>query len=180
MAIGSATVRPCVPGDEHALALLGAATFLETYAGILDGQDIVGHSGRQHATSVYADWLADGHTRLWIAEVEPGAAPIGYLVLARPDLPVPSASGDLEVRRIYVLERYQRVGIGRRLMEAAEAHVRSCGGGRLLLGVYMRNAAALAFYERVGYRQVGTRRFDVGNHYYDDHVLALDVPGSPH
>jgi ribosomal protein S18 acetylase RimI-like enzyme len=171
----SVTLRPCVAGDEPALALLGAATFLQTYAGLVDGQDIVGHVGRQHAEGVYAAWLADGRSRLWIAEAEPGAAPVGYLVLGEPDLPVPPERGDVEVRRIYVLERYQKGGVGQRLMECAAAHVQACGGGRLLLGVYQRNAAALAFYARVGYRQVGTRRFHVGSRHYDDYVLARTV-----
>ena len=42
----SITIRPCVPGDEAALALVGQATFLETYAGVLpdlfrEGQGVV-------------------------------------------------------------------------------------------------------------------------------------------
>jgi ribosomal protein S18 acetylase RimI-like enzyme len=169
------TVRPCIAGDEAALALLGSATFLETYAGIVDGQDIVGHVGRQHAASIYAAWLGDGRSRLWIAEVAPGAAPVGYLVLTEPDLPVPIAPGDFEIKRIYVLERYKQGGMGRQLMATAAEYVRARGGGRLLLGVYQRNVAALAFYERAGFQQVGTRRFHVGSRHYDDYVLALTL-----
>jgi diamine N-acetyltransferase len=178
MSVPPVTLRSCVAGDEHALSLVGAATFLETYAGLVDGQDLVAHARRQHAPEVYAAWLADGQTRLWLAEVEPGAAPVGYLVLTQPGLPVAVRPGDLEVKRIYVLARFRQGGVGRRLMDAAGSHLQSCGGGRLLLGVYMRNAAALAFYGRLGFVQVGTRRFHVGGHHYDDFVLGREQP--PH
>jgi len=42
-------LRRCVPGDEEALALVGAATFLETFAGLLAGPDILAHC-REHLT----------------------------------------------------------------------------------------------------------------------------------
>lgn len=168
-------LRPCVAGDEHALALVGAATFLETYAGLVAGPDLVAHTRLQHAPSVYAAWLADGQARLWLATVEPGGAPVGYLVLTQPDLPVETRPGDFEVKRIYLLGRCRGGGAGKRLMDAAADHVQACGGGRLLLGVYRRNAAALAFYARYGFAQVGTRRFQVGGQQYEDHVLGYEV-----
>jgi ribosomal protein S18 acetylase RimI-like enzyme len=170
------TLRACVPGDEHALALLGAATFLETYAGLIDGQDLIAHVRHQHDAQVYAAWLAGHGAQLWIAEVAPGASPVGYLVLTAPELPLPVHDGDREVRRLYVLERYRRSGAGRRLMAAAAAQIQGSGGGRLLLGVYSRNAAALAFYAALGYLTVGTRQFQVGSQHYDDYILALELP----
>jgi ribosomal protein S18 acetylase RimI-like enzyme len=179
MSVPGVTLRPCVAGDEDALALVGAATFLESYAGLVNGQDLVAHARLQHAPAVYAAWLGDGHSRLWIASVEPGAAPVGYLVLTRPDLPVATGPDDLEVKRIYVLGRFRQGGVGRQLMDAAAAQVQGYGGGRLLLGVYVRNATALAFYERYGFVQVGTRRFHVGEHHYDDFVLGYEVPRVP-
>ena len=39
----SITIRPCVSGDEAALALVGQATFLQTYAGALPAGDIIAH-----------------------------------------------------------------------------------------------------------------------------------------
>jgi ribosomal protein S18 acetylase RimI-like enzyme len=44
-----------------------------------------------------------------------------------------------------------------------------------LLGVYGGNAAAIGFYERLGYRKVGERRFNVGGNFYDDLVMALQL-----
>ena len=42
------TIREAGADDAAALALIGAATFLETFAGILDGDAIVAHCAAKH------------------------------------------------------------------------------------------------------------------------------------
>jgi ribosomal protein S18 acetylase RimI-like enzyme len=169
-----ARIRLCRPGDEDALALVGQATFLEAFAGVLPGSDIVAHCRVQHAPSVYRSWLEDG-ARVWLAEA-PSGAPIGYLVLASASLPVQNPGNrDLEVKRIYILHQFHGKGIGRQLMMEAEHYARNTGMTRLLLGVYHRNDRAIAFYEHFGFTRVGTRRFRVGEHDYDDFVLSMDL-----
>lgn len=170
------TLRVATPADAAALSLLGQATFLETYAGILGAEDILAHCATQHAESVYAQWLADPDYRCWIVEASHGSAPVGYLVLAPAEVPVKDPEPtDIEVKRIYLLHRFQHVGAGRRLMEAAQRHARACGRLRLLLGVYSRNHPALAFYDRMGYQRVGERTFRVGSSDYFDYLLGLSL-----
>ncbi len=175
MAAPACTIRPCAPGDEGALSLLGQATFLEAFAGTLRGGDIFGHCARKHSPQVYRDWLHDPAMHLWIAETAHGAAPVGYLVLSPPaELPLPDLSEtDAEVRRVYLLHRFQGLGLGRRLMDMARDHARRLGRRRLLLGVYAQNHAAIGFYQALGYRPVGTRTFRVGETDCQDLILAL-------
>jgi len=169
-------IHRCAPGDEAALALVGVATFLESYSGIIDGGDIVAHCGRQHSADKYRAWLAEPDTAIWLAGVAPGDAPVGYLVLTKPDLPLPTLSaGDAEVKRIYVLGKFQGRQLGRQLMETAVAHAKAAGKSRLLLGVYGENRAALAFYGRLGFTKVGVRQFQVGSRTYDDLILGLNL-----
>jgi diamine N-acetyltransferase len=168
------TIRRCGSGDEIALSIVGQASFLDTFAGILSGKDILGHCVRQHSSEKYAAWLRDGKSAVWIAEVEPGQAPVGYLVLTKPDLPLPDISADdAEVKRVYLLSRFRGAGLGRRLMHEAETNARVRGCGRLLLGVYSGNGAAISFYERLGYERVGERSFTVGDNIYQDFILGL-------
>jgi ribosomal protein S18 acetylase RimI-like enzyme len=164
-------LRICVPGDEEALALAGAATFLETFAGLLAGPDILAHCRGQHAASRYAAWLADAKHRLCLAELK--GAPVGFVVLSPPDLPVATTPDDIELKRIYLLHRFQGGGLGRRLVEWSVAQARSLGKKRLLLGVKADNTAALAFYDRVGFVRIGERKFLVGAMLCDDYILSL-------
>jgi diamine N-acetyltransferase len=164
-------LRRCAPGDEEALALVGAATFLETFAGLLTGPDIVAHCRIQHAASQYAAWLADGKYRLCLAELR--SAPVGFAVLSPPDLPVPVTADDIELKRIYLLHRFQGGGLGRALLDWSVGQARELGKRRLLLGVKADNTAALAFYDRVGFVRIGERKFLVGTMLCDDYILSL-------
>lgn len=169
-------IREALPGDEAALAHVGAATFLESFAGIIDGGDVLAHCQRQHAAEVYAGWLADGAWKIWLATVEPGEAPVGYLAFGPAELPlVDLGDGDWEVKRIYVLGRFRGGGVGCQLMELAKSEVRRRGGRRLLVGVYARNEGAIAFYRREGFVEVGEREFLVGARRYRDLVMGAGI-----
>lgn len=169
-------IRPCVKGDEAALALVGQATFLEAFAGILDGADVIAHCQRQHNVELYRDWLALPAMRLWLAEATPGGAPVGYLVLSHASLPVADPrQDDLEIKRIYLLHRFQGQRVGQRLMQAALDQARAAGAGRVLLGVYAENHDALAFYTRCGFAQLGRRTFRVGRTDYQDVILGITL-----
>jgi len=169
------SIRDAQRGDEARLALVGKATFLESYAHLLPAEDILAHTERNHAPGLYGEWLSDPRFHLWLVEAGPGKAPVGYLALSPPDLPMDLTSKDVEVRRIYILHPFQRLGIGRAMMERANGYAREAGFTRILLGVYSRNANALAFYERIGFGVVGERYFRVGANEYFDYILGYNL-----
>jgi len=170
-----AQLRPCTRGDEDALSLVGQATFLETFAGVLDGGAIIGHCARAHSAAHYRAWLDDPDHALWLVEAGQGQAPVGFMVVAPAQLPLPDSAGDLELKRIYLLGRFQGGGLGGRLVAAAVAHARAAGARRLLLGVYAHNRAAIGFYERCGFRKLGVRKFNVGGTDYDDIIMGMTL-----
>ena len=167
------SIRRALPGDEEALSLVGQATFLETFAGILDGAAIVDHCRVAHSPAQYRQWLDGYRSAVWLVEVSAGNATIGYSVIAPPNLPLADASRDLELKRIYLLGRFQRSGIGRSLLAQAVEHATSVGAARLLLGVYAGNDSAIAFYRRQGFTHLTDREFQVGSRSYDDRVMSL-------
>lgn len=165
-------IRRCTGADAAALALIGQCTFLETYADILPGTAIIAHCSKAHSLKLYTDWLADSAFQHWLAEA-PGGAPVGFMVVAPPDLPLPGVSDkDAEIKRIYLLSKFQGAGVGKRLIEEAVSHAAERQAKRLLLGVYAQNHAAIAFYERSGFAQVGARSFHVGGNDYDDFIMG--------
>ncbi|WP_159976781.1 MULTISPECIES: GNAT family N-acetyltransferase [unclassified Novosphingobium] len=161
-------IRPAGPDDADALALVGAATFLESFAGLIDGGGLVVHCRDQHSAETYHTYLAKG-AKAWLAEIEPGGAPVGYALSCAPELEL-AQPGDLELKRIYLLSRFQGSYMASALMQAVMAH--AAGARRLLLGVKDDNSRALAFYRKHGFETIGSRRFDVGGKTYDDYVLA--------
>ena len=168
------TVRRAGGVDVDALSLIGRATFLETFAGVLDGDAIVQHCSRQHSAETYRAFITAG-AGVWIAEARTGGAPIGFALSSTSDLPA-SRAGDLELKRIYALSRFHGSGLGAALLADVleDAQDRA---DRLLLGVYAQNHRALAFYRKHGFEPIDTRRFDVGGTQYDDTVLARSLTG---
>ncbi|WP_346101844.1 GNAT family N-acetyltransferase [Nonomuraea maheshkhaliensis] len=78
----------------------------------------------------------------WIA-VEPGAV-VGHVGL----------TGDGEVVRLFVTPAARGGGLAARLLETA----RTAAGGPLKLQVSSEGKAAIAFYERAGWRRIGSDR----------------------
>ena len=174
--VDAVALRPCGLEDAQALALVAAATFLESFAGILPGPAIVQHCSRHHVPEAYAGYLARPRVRAWLAVARNGDAPVGYAMLTPPDLPLDDLSPmDIELKRIYLFSKFQGSGVGQQLMDVSIATARSMEAPRLLLGVYAGNARALRFYERNGFRQVGVRTFTVGTLVCDDFIMGRSL-----
>lgn len=169
-------IRPAGAADADALALVASATFLDTYAGLLDGPDLVAHCIANNRAERFAGWAGDADGAVTIAEIVPGHAPIGYSVLTGAvDLPVAAEPGDIELRRIYALGRAHGTGLGPALMARALADAVRLGKRRVLLGVWGENDRAQRFYRKQGFAVVGTRQFTVGSIVHDDLVFARSV-----
>ena len=155
------------------LSLLGGGTFLEAYAGVLNGQDILDHCRQQHAPEIYRTWLKNPVARVWVAETKSGNAPIAYAVLDQSELDFPESSpNDFEVKRLYVFHRFKGTGIGAALLKTASSYAYRLGAQRLVLGVYSRNLEAIGFYTKVGFSPCGERQFKVGSSVNDDFILS--------
>ena len=190
------TLRRATAADAPALALTGAATFLEAFTWMLPGADIVAHALKNHTAEAYAHYLDDPNTRITLAVSgspvvfpnEPGSV-VGYAMVCTPDLPtIDVLPTDLELKRIYLFSRFRGAPVLRAdgrpisdllpaqaLMDCAFADARDLGATRLLLGTHAENARAIAFYHRNGFIEVGTRTFQVGKQQCCDLILARQL-----
>lgn len=165
-------IRQAGADDAALLSLIANAAFLDTYAQSLDGADLLAHCQKNNRPEIFSGWLADPASVVTVAEVAPGFAPLGYVVLTTPDFPIPLEDGDVELRRIYSLKQAHGSGIGAALIEQAFADAKRIGGKRLLLGVWEHNDRARAFYERNGFSVIGSREFVVGSEVHVDPIYA--------
>jgi len=185
------TLRRATLADAPALALVGAATFLEAFTWMLPGADILAHAAKNHTAQAYAHYLADPNTRITLAlagpplgfSIEPDA-PIGYAMLCTPELPsfavLPT---DIELKRIYLFSRFRSSPVtghpnlrpAQALLDAAIADARALHRNRLLLGTHASNLRAIAFYRKNGFTEAGTRTFQVGNQLCQDLIFAKSL-----
>lgn len=168
-------LRRAGEGDAPAASLVAGASFLETFAGILTGADIVAHVATKSSPAVFAAWATDQASVVTLAEHPDGGAPVGYTVLTVPDDVGAVSARTIELRRIYTLSPARGTGLGAALMTQAMEDARLLGHDRLVLGVLGTNVRACAFYERQGFAIVGERRFRVGTTWHDDRVYGRDI-----
>jgi GNAT superfamily N-acetyltransferase len=195
-AIETVTLRRATAADASALALVGAATFLEAFTWMLPGADIVAHCARHHTAPAYAKYLEDPDTCITLAVTGPPAgfhqepdAPIGYAMLCAPEFStVNLLPTDIELKRIYLFSRFRSAPVlgadgktipglrpSQALMDAAIADARALHRTRLLLGTHAGNLRAIAFYRRNGFTEAGTRTFQVGTQVCSDLIFAKDL-----
>ena len=163
-------LRRATLADAAKLSLVGGASFLESFANDHPGDDLVAHVADGHSVAAYAARLADPAYALWIVE-EAFGSPIGYAMLGPATLPS-AATGDLELKRIYILHRWHGGGQGKALFVAVQDEAKRRGASRLILAVYTANTQAQAFYTRQGMEVIGMTRFMVGSTGFDDLVMA--------
>ncbi len=169
---GTEMLRRAAPDDAARLALLGASTFLQSFAHDHPGDAIVAHVDAHHSRQWYAARLEDPGCAVWLLET-PLAAPLGYVLLTPPELDCPTGADDLELKRIYLLAGWQSGGRGGALLRAIEQEARSRGAKRLLLCVYASNVRAQRFYARHGFVDTGFRQdFLVGTTPFQDLIWA--------
>ena len=184
-AVEPITLRLATVEDAAVLALVSQATFLEAYTWMLPGADILAHCTNNLTAESYAKYLALPTTRMVLATVGLGA-PVGYVMLSKPDLPdLETGENDTELKRIYLFSRFRSsktpvvgqpgVRTGQALMDAAVVEARAMGCTRVLLGTNDGNERAIAFYQRNGFKVVGTRTFTVGSKTCSDLIFGKDL-----
>ena len=96
----------------------------------------------------------------------------GYLKLnvgaAQTESDYPEA---LEIQRIYVLQKYQGKRIGLAMMQQALVIAEELKKPQVWLGVWENNFKAQAFYQKSGFKKVGSHDFILGNDKQTDYIL---------
>ena len=143
-------IRPALPGDAGRLVELARAVAAEPEGWLISAGPSRGAADeRRYLRAV----RRSPHAAVFVAEAREGI--VGRLSLARDPHPASAHVADLG---LMVAKSHRRLGIGKALLDQAAAWAGGAGVTKLELHVFPHNEAALALYERLGYRRVGRRR----------------------
>lgn len=82
----------------------------------------------------------------------------------------------LMIHKLYILPEAQGSGIGTRFLDALSFIAREFGNRRLRLKVFHLNTNAIAFYEKYGFKKLGTETSNIGDNYtINDYVMVKDI-----
>jgi ribosomal protein S18 acetylase RimI-like enzyme len=118
-------------------------TLQQTYAELFPGGPV------SHLAQTVEQYLSRD-TPIWWVQAPNQDSPIGCLWLGN-GMDQVSADRQAYIFLLYVAPSHRRRGIGRALMEQAEAWARARGDRKIGLQVFATNAAATELYESLGY-----------------------------
>ena len=118
--------------------------------------------------------LADENFIFFIAEVE--ARMIGYAKLQEHSTEDCVTDDDpIELSRLYVLKDFHGRGIAEKLMNECFDIARRRNYQTMWLGVWEYNHRAQKFYEKLGFRKVGSHVFQLGSDAQTDWVMERKI-----
>jgi diamine N-acetyltransferase len=168
------TVRRATLDDANLLSQLGARTFEETFAADNAAEDMAAYLSSNFSLVQQTEELLDHTSIFLIAEVDGVAA--GYAKLHRGE-PAEGIEGTepVELVRLYVSHTWLGSGVGAALMRACLEEARRAGYKTIWLGVWERNARALAFYRKWNFRAVGEHVFQLGSEAQTDILMERTI-----
>ncbi len=161
--------RRATPADSLPLRTLATQVFLDTYATHGINEALAREVATVYSAEVFDRRLRDADVELLL--VTSGGYTVGFVDISfATSCPVPDVRG-AEVFRLYVQRPFLRRGLGRSLLAKAEASARARGLEALWLTAWAGNHRALAFYQSLGFRDIGTTEYVIDGVGHENRVL---------
>jgi GNAT superfamily N-acetyltransferase len=146
------TLRPATAADAPLIAAMHAASWQATYGKLLPAAFLEHEVDAERAAWWRARMEAPGSERrlVLIAELD-DKTPAGFVCVERQ----PDSPWGVLLDNLHALPAHQGIGVGKRLMQAAQDWARARGETQLYLYVLEGNTPAIAFYERQGWQYSG-------------------------
>ncbi|PTT67462.1 GNAT family N-acetyltransferase [Arthrobacter sp. HMWF013] len=174
------TIRKATADDAGPLAALAAVTFPLACPPSASLDDIAAHLANTLSERHFRDYLADPAVTILVIDADGGLR--GYSLLVDRPTQDPDVTAALkllpsvELSKCYVHPEHHGLGAAAELMHASLQAAAETGAAGVWLGVNSQNARAIRFYEKSGFRKVGSKSFRLGTTVEHDFVLERAVP----
>jgi len=170
------SLRQATTDDAKLLTDLAYTTFWDAFAHHpKNAPDDLNHYMRQAFNQEQiAEELTDPKNIFLIAEID--GDPAGYSKIIIDNIE-PGITGErpVELSRLYAHQKFLGQGIGQTLMEACFERARAEGCDVMWLGVWEYNPRAQRFYEKNGFRVVGSHVFQLGEDRQTDLLMQRSL-----
>ena len=165
------TIRNATAGDIELLTHIGRQSFDETFAQYNTPENMASYLSTSFNLEKQAAEFVQPGSLFLIAES--AGIPVGYtrLQVGTGGETCLTGQNPIELVRIYLLHAWTGKGYGNQLMQACLEMARERGCDTVWLGVWEENERAIRFYEKCGFKQVGTHSFLLGSDQQIDYIM---------
>lgn len=162
------------PADAKLLSVLASATFYEAYFEQDEPHNLADYIIDSFAVEDIAEQIEDRNSTFLIAFLAGKAVGYAKLVAGSRE-PCITAERTVELKRIYLVERVWRRGVGETLLNRCIQEARRMRMDSIWLGVWQMNSRAKPFYEKNGFVTIGTLEFPYGDAAGINDVMELKL-----
>ncbi|MBT2571750.1 N-acetyltransferase [Planococcus sp. ISL-110] len=161
-------IKKCTIDDLHELQTISIETYTETFKEHNTPENLTAYLEQAYPLDKLEREL--GVPSSFFFFIYSGQQVAGYLKLNTDGAQTePMGRDALEVERIYVRKAFQKLGIGKQLLNKAIEMAEQQNKKTVWLGVWENNDNALAFYQKKRFVQTGSHSFYMG----DDEQIDL-------
>jgi len=167
-------IRTSDPNDAFSLSEVAAKLFYQTYVGEMPLKDLESYVAEDFGYDQQLAELEDTNVITLLAEYAGELG--GYAQVRKKPIPVENDTcATIELWRIYLDKSSHGLGIGRLLLSKAMEAARTMSSDQIWLGVWEKNHRAISFYEKHGFKVVGSQEFSIGTEIHNDIVMLGSV-----
>lgn len=171
MSLTGFTLRTAAADDAEALARFAERTFRDTFGPHNRAEDMDDYCRSAFTVERQRSEIGDPARHVLLLESAGELAAYAMLWAG----PVPDCvAGDrpIELLHFYVDSAWHGRGVASALMDATMAAAGRRGAGTIFLSVWEHNLRAIAFYAKRGFRDAGSRPFQLGSDLQTDRIMV--------
>lgn len=169
-------IAPITADQLDILVQLERQTFTETFDGIYTPEDLAAFLLDKKSREALATEMNTPGALFFLMWYE--RQPAGFLKLnlhKQPDNNGPLPAPVIEVEKIYVLQQFQGMRLGKLLIEHSFQVAREKQISTIWLGVWEHNQKAIRFYQQQGFEKFGEHIFRIGNQADTDWLMKKQL-----
>jgi diamine N-acetyltransferase len=164
-------INKCSLEDTLTLQQLSQDTFNETFKHQNSPENMNAYLEKAFNLKQLEEELSNISSQFFFVYFNNEAA--GYLKVNINDAQSEEMGDDsLEIERIYILNKFQKHGLGKYLLNKAFEIAMELNKKKIWLGVWEENENAIAFYKKMGFVQTGAHSFYMGDDEQTDYIMT--------
>lgn len=167
-------IKMCTLEDLHKLQEISYETFKETFEAENSSENMNAYLEESFNLNQVEKELSNISSQFYFVYFNHEVA--GYLKVNTDGAQSEEMGDDsLEIERIYVINKFQKNGLGKYLLNKAMDIAMELNKKKIWLGVWEKNENAIAFYKKLGFVQTGNHSFLMGDEEQMDLIMTKSL-----
>jgi len=165
------SIKKCTLEDLFILQKISYETFNDTFKNQNSPENMKAYLERAFNLKQLEKELSNSSSEFFFVYFNNEVA--GYLKVNTNDAQTEEMDNEsLEIERIYIKNKFLKQGLGKFLLNKAIEMAMEQNKKEIWLGVWEKNANAIAFYKKMGFIQTGVHAFYMGDEEQMDYIMT--------